>query len=98
MGFFSKRSKAASDNASAIALAAVIQDTVSSEIYRDILKENGIPCICRQDGAGGYIKLLTGGLLAPDSIYVNERDLERARELYEVYLKTEVTFVEDEVE
>lgn len=70
-------------------LAAVIQNTVSSEIYQDMLRENGIPFVCRQQGAGGYIKILTGGLFIADSIYVNERDLERAKELYENYIVTD---------
>lgn len=70
-------------------LAAIIQNTVSSEIYQDMLKENGIPFVCRQQGAGGYIKILTGGLFIADSIYVNERDLERARELFENYIETD---------
>ena len=79
-------------------LAAVIQNTVSSEIYQDMLKENGIPFVCRQQGAGGYIKILTGGLFIADSIYVNERDLERAKELYENYIETDesVTFTDGE--
>ncbi len=41
-------------------LAAVIKNPVTSEIFQDILKENGIPFICRQDGAGGSVKLLFG--------------------------------------
>ena len=70
-------------------LAAVIQNTVSSEIYQDMLRENGIPFVCRQQGAGGYIKILTGGLFIADSIYVNKRDLERAKELFENYIETD---------
>lgn len=44
-------------------LAAVIKNPVTSEIFQDILKENGIPFICRQDGAGGSVKLLLGRVL-----------------------------------
>lgn len=79
-------------------LAAVIQNTVSSEIYQDMLRENGIPFVCRQQGAGGYIKILTGGLFIADSIYVNECDLERAKELFENYIETDETaeFADDE--
>ena len=68
-------------------IAAVIGNTVESEIYQDILKENGIPCVCRQMGAGGYLKILTGGFLVADSIYVKESDLEKASQLYEAYFK-----------
>ncbi|MBR4073016.1 MAG: DUF2007 domain-containing protein [Clostridia bacterium] len=68
-------------------VAAVIPNTVSSEIYQDMLKNNGIPFVCRQQGAGGYLKILTGGLLAADTIYVNERDLEKAQEIYSTYIE-----------
>ena len=71
-------------------LVAVIENTTESEIFQDILRENNIPFICRQDGAGAYLKVLAGGLLVADSIYVEGNNLQRAKELYEVYLKTEV--------
>ena len=71
-------------------LAAVIKNPVTSEIFQDILKENGIPCICRQDGAGGSVKLLLGAGVVPDNIYVAARNYETARGLYEAYLATEI--------
>ena len=70
-------------------LAAVIQNTVSSEIYQDMLRENGIPFICRQQGAGGYIKILTGGLFIADNIYVSADNLDRAKEIYNTYIETD---------
>ena len=54
-----------------------------------MLKENGIPFICRQEGAGGSVKLLLGGGIVPDYILVSAKNYERARELYEVYLLNE---------
>ena len=96
MGFleriFNKRAKKNSDTSMPV-LAAAIANTVSSEIYQDLLKENNIPFVCRQQGAGGYLKILTGGLLVTDSIYVNPRDYDRARELYENYID-----IEEEIE
>ncbi len=92
MGLFKKRqaeSNTEKKSGKEPVLVAVIPDTVSSEIFQDILKENEIPFICRQEGAGGYIKILTGGLLVADSIYVSEENSQRASELYEAYLKTE---------
>jgi len=89
---FFKRGKNADkveDNRSEPVVAAVISNTVSSEIYQDMLKSNGIPCICRQQGAGGYLKILTGGLLVVDVIYVNERDLEKAQEIYNTYFENQ---------
>ena len=94
MGLFFGRDKAEENRVNPV-LAASIQNTVSSEIFQDILKENGIPCICRQEGAGGYIKIITGGLLVVDNIYVDEKNLERAKELYAAYLGTEVFEVEE---
>ncbi len=94
MGLFFRREKAEENRVNPV-LVASIQNTVSSEIFQDILKENGIPCICRQEGAGGYLKILTGGLLVVDNIYVDERNLEKARGLYEAYLNTEVSEVEE---
>lgn len=87
MGLF-KRNKDV-DTSNEPVLAAVIPNAVSSEIYQDILKQNGIPCVWRQQGAGGYIKILTGGLLTADSIYVSEKNLEKAQELYKTYIESE---------
>ncbi len=67
-------------------LAAVIKNPVTSEIFQDILKENGIPFICRQDS----VKLLLGAGDVPDNIYVAAKNYETARGLYEAYLQTEV--------
>lgn len=78
-------------------LVAVIENTTESEIFQDILRENNIPFICRQEGAGAYLKVLAGGLLVADSIYVEESNLQRAKELYEAYLKTEIEHLEEEV-
>lgn len=71
-------------------LAAIIKNPVTSEIFQDILKENGIPFICRQEGAGGSLKLLLGAGVVPDDIYVAAKNYEKARGLYEAYLATEL--------
>lgn len=84
MGFFSK-SKKNKIKKNEPMIAAVIENTVDSEIYQDILRENGIPFICRQRGAGGYLKILTGGFLIADNIYVKECDFEKAKGLYDAY-------------
>ena len=88
MGFW-KRKTAEEKSSGEPVEVAIIPNTVLSEIYQDMLRENEIPFVCRQQGAAGYLKILTGGLLAADSIYVNERDYERARELYEIYVEGE---------
>lgn len=77
-------------------LAATVLNPVSSAIYQDMLKENGIPFICRQEGAGGYLKILFGGGLVPDNFYVSVDNLEKAQELYRVYIEPETDFEEIE--
>ena len=100
MGFlnFFKKKDTNKINGKEPVIAAVIGNTVDSEIYQDILKNNGIPFICRQMGAGGYLKILTGGFLVADSIYVKESDLVKAAELYEAYFnsKTETEISDSE--
>lgn len=79
-------------------LVATIFDTELCGIYVEMLKENGIPHICRQQGAGGYLKVLTGGFLVSDNIYVNEENYQLAKELYDIYIvesKTEISDGED---
>lgn len=94
--FKRKRKEEKTDNGNEPVLAAIIKDPVTSEIFQDILKENGIPFICRQEGAGGSLKLLLGAGVVPDDIYVAAKNYEKARGLYEAYLKTEVE-AEDEI-
>ncbi len=94
--FKRKRKEEKTDDGNEPVLAAIIKDPVTSEIFQDILKENGIPFICRQDGAGGSLKLLLGAGVVPDDIYVAAKNYEKARGLYEAYLKTEVE-AEDEI-
>lgn len=88
MSFF-KRKKEEKKNENEPVVAAIIRNPVSSAVFQDMLKENGIPFICRQEGAGGSVKLLLGGGIVPDYILVSAKNYERARELYEVYLLTE---------
>ena len=95
MLFFKRKNKVKNKTT---VLVAAITDTVACEIYKEILRTNNIPFVAKQEGAGGYIKIVTGGLLVTDKIYVNLEDAERAKQLYEAYLETEVDFVDSEVE
>ena len=88
MSFF-KRKKENKQEENEPVVAAVITNPVSSAVFQDMLKENGIPFVCRQQGAGGSVKLLLGGGIVPDYILVSPKNYERARELYEVYLLNE---------
>ena len=88
MSFFKRKKENKKDENDPV-VAAIISNPVSSAVFQDMLKENGIPFICRQEGAGGSVKLLLGGGIVPDYILVSAKNYERARELYEVYLLNE---------
>ena len=75
-------------------LAVSVEDVVTAEIYRDVLQENGIPFTCDSDDQASMKVLFGGGFVAED-IYVDETDLERAKELYEEVLNAEPSFDED---
>ena len=98
MSFF-KRKKENKQDENEPVVAAIISNPVSSAVFQEMLKENAIPFVCRQQGAGGSVKLLLGGGIVPDYILVSAKNYERARELYEVYLLNEpeeVAFEEEE--
>lgn len=79
-------------------LAVSVEDVVTAEIYRDILKENGILFTCDSEEQGTMKVLFGGGFVAED-IYVEEADLERAQQLYDEVLNSEPEFeFEDEFE
>lgn len=88
MSFFKRKKEEKKDENEPV-VAAIINNPVSSAVFQDMLKENGIPFVCRQQGAGGSVKLLLGGGIVPDYILVSAKNYERARELYEVYLLNE---------
>lgn len=97
MSFFKRKKENRQDENEPV-VAAIISNPVSSVVFQDMLKENGIPFVCRQQGAGGSVKLLLGGGIVPDYILVSAKNYERARELYEVYLLNELQEVDFEEE
>ena len=75
-------------------LVAAVDNVVTAEIYKDVLKDNGIPFTCDEQDT---MHLVFGGGFVAVEIYVKEEDLDRARELYEDVLKAnEDFFAEDE--
>ena len=72
-------------------LAVSVEDVVTAEIYRDILRENGILFTCDSEQEGTMKVLFGGGFVAED-IYVEESELERARKLYDEVLNAEPEF------
>ena len=79
-------------------LLATIEDIVSAEIFKDVLRENDVPFSCDNDGSA--MKVTFGGSCIAEDLFVSECDFEKASELYEEFLKTEPvfdeTFFEDE--
>ena len=74
-------------------LAASIENFITAEIYKDVLKENGI--LFSEEGADEGIHLRFGGSMTASEIVVSKSDLEAAQLLYYAVLKTEEA---DEVE
>lgn len=75
-------------------LAASVEDIVTAEIYKDVLKENGIPFSTGEDGSDSSMKLTFGGGFVAEDIFVDESELARAAALYEEVLNSEPEFDE----
>ena len=75
-------------------LLATMEDVVSADIFKDILIDNKIPFSSSQ-GESGSIRVLFGGGLIGEEIYVDEQDFIKANELYEEFLEQEVFFEEN---
>ena len=58
-------------------------------MYGELLKENNVPFIARQEGVAGYMKIVTGGLLIPENFYVKPEDYDKALEIYNAFIETE---------
>ena len=58
-------------------------------MYGELLKQNGIPFMIRQEGTAGYMKIVTGGLLIPESFYVRPEDYDKALEIYNAFIEIE---------
>ena len=64
-------------------LAIEVEDVITAEVYRDMLKENNIPFTCDTAEDDGSMKVLFGGGFVTEDIYVNACDLEDAKRLYD---------------
>ena len=58
-------------------------------MYAELLKSNDIPFMTKQAGIGGYLKVVTGGLLIPECFYVKPEDYDKALEIYNAFIETE---------
>ena len=76
-------------------LLCSFDDVISAEIFKDILKENGIPFSGSSEMGEGSIQVLFGGGFVAEDIYVSENDLEKANELLEEFNSQEIEFDEE---
>ena len=74
-------------------LAASVDNVVAAEIYKDVLRDNGIIFTC--DESEDAMQIVFGGGFTAQEIYVNECDLEIAQQLYENVVNAEVEFGDD---
>lgn len=76
-------------------LVATIEDVVSAEIFGDILTDNGILFSCSEEEENGGMRVVFGGGFASADIYVDERDFDIAKKLYDEFLDSETSFDDD---
>ncbi len=73
-------------------LLATVSDIVSAEIFKDVLKDSGIPFTCSSEMGNNSIQVLFGGGFSAEEFYVAESDLERATAVYEEFCASETEF------
>lgn len=74
-------------------LAASVDNVVAAEIYKDVLRDNGIIFTC--DESEDAMQIVFGGGFSAQEIYVNESDLEIAQQLYENVVNADIEFGDD---
>ena len=77
-------------------LVAAVEDIVTAEIFKDILSDNKIPYSLSESEENAGIKIGFGGEFISEKIYVDEVNLEKAKELYQMVLESEPEFDEFE--
>ncbi len=77
-------------------LAASVDNVVAAEIYKDVLRDNGILFTC--DESEDAMQIVFGGGFTAQEIYVKEEDLEIAQQLYENVVNAEMEFSDEDFE
>ena len=77
-------------------LAASVDNVVAAEIYKDVLRDNGIVFTC--DESEDAMQIVFGGGFSAVEIYVNECDLEIAQKLYDNVVNAEMEFSDEDFE
>ncbi len=69
-------------------LLATFADVVSAEIFKDILTDNKIPYSDSEES----MRVVFGGGFSSEELYVDKKDFDSAKALYEEFLKSEAEF------
>lgn len=56
-------------------------NVMQTQMIQEMLKEQGIACVKKDIGAGGYMTIATGMSVSGADIYVSEEEAQRAAEL-----------------
>ncbi len=68
---------------------ATVSDIVSAEIFKDVLKDSGIPFTCSSEMGNNSIQVLFGGGFSAEEFFVDEDDFEAAALLFEQFQNSE---------
>lgn len=73
-------------------LLATFEDLVSAEIFKDVLTDNKIPY---SDSESDSLKVVFGGGFSSEEIYVDKKDFDKAKELYDQFMESQPEFEDD---
>lgn len=78
----------------ALVVLTTVQNPIDSEILQDLLKQEKIPVLVRDNEAsGGMLKLYLGYSAFGDTLYVRQKDYVRANEIIEQFTRNEETII-----
>lgn len=60
-----------------------ISNELEFRMIKELLSQNNIPYLVKDDGAGGYMRIIGGSSIFGTDIMVNEVDFEKAHDLLE---------------
>ncbi len=75
---------------------ATVSDIVSAEIFKDVLKDSGIPFTCSSEMGNNSIQVLFGGGFSAEEFFVGEEDADAALLLFEQFQNSEDQLTEEE--
>lgn len=62
---------------------------IQAELIVQMLKQNGINCYYKENGAGSYMNISSGFSVFGQEIFINEEDKEKAEELIDIFNEEE---------